>query len=70
MRTRPRGGAALLLLLAPLPALGARPFNTDDARVVDPGGFQIESYVKDQRRTDETEFWFLPAANFGGALDR
>jgi hypothetical protein len=51
-------------------ASAARPFNTDDARIVEPGGYQIESYVKDQRRKSESEFWFLPAHNFGGALDR
>lgn len=64
-------GLCIALSLAVSPAVeAARPFNTDDARIVDPGGYQIESYVKDQRRTSETEFWFLPAANFGGALDR
>jgi hypothetical protein len=61
---------AFLALLASRDALAARPFNTDDARVVDPGGYQIEAYVKDQRGIKETEYWFLPAINFGGALDR
>ena len=61
---------ALIALLASRAALAARPFNTDDARVVDPGGYQIEAYVKDQRGIKETEYWFLPAVNFGGALDR
>lgn len=46
-------------------AFAARPFVTDDARVVDPGGYQIESFVKDQRRSKETEYWFLPAHNPG-----
>lgn len=59
-----------LVLSLPLPGWAARPFNTDDARIVEPGGYQIESYVKDQRNQSETEFWFLPAHNFGGALDR
>lgn len=59
-----------LLALGAAPARGARPLNTDDARIVDPGGYQVESYVKDQRRQSETEFWVLPAHNFGGALDR
>jgi hypothetical protein len=62
--------AALLLLLASPAGFAARPFNTDDARVVDPDGYQIESYVKMQRGQKQTEFWFLPARNFGGALDR
>lgn len=61
--------AALLALASPS-AFAARPFNTDDARVVDPDGWQIESYVRGQRGTKQTEFWFLPARNFGGALDR
>jgi hypothetical protein len=61
---------ALLAVLTARGALAARPFNTDDARVVDPGGYQIEAYVKAQRGIKETEYWFLPATNFGGALDR
>ena len=61
--------AALCMLASPA-AFAARPFNTDDARVVDPGGWQIESYVKLQRGQKQNEFWFLPARNFGGALDR
>lgn len=61
---------AAALLAGAAPAWGARPFNTDDARIVDPGGYQVESYVRDQRRKSETEYWFLPAHNFGGALER
>jgi hypothetical protein len=60
--------AAIALL--PAGAHAARPFNTDDARIVDPAGYQIETYVRGQRGTRLTEFWFLPAANPGGALDR
>jgi hypothetical protein len=45
------------------PAHAARPFNTDDARVVDQGGCQIESFYKEQRTYSGTEFWFLPACN-------
>lgn len=33
---------------------------TDDARVVDTGGCQIESFLKRQRRQQENEVWFLP----------
>src|SRR5262245_31384298 len=56
-------------LLAWLPcAHAARPFVTDDARVVDPGGAQIETFVKRQRAFKESEFWFLPAYNPGDAL--
>jgi hypothetical protein len=54
----------------PCAAFAARPFNTDDARIVDPGGNQIEAYVKDQRGVRQTEYWLLPARNFGGGLDR
>jgi len=48
-------------------AHAARPFVTDDARVVDAGGCQIETFVKSQRRYDETEIWFVPACNPWGA---
>jgi hypothetical protein len=58
------------LVLGSPPAFAARPFNTDDARIVDPDGYQIEAYVKGQRGVKQTEYWFLPAHNFGGALDR
>jgi hypothetical protein len=44
-------------------AHAARPFVTDDARIVDPGGYQVESFVKHQRAFGEHEFWFLPAHN-------
>lgn len=60
--------AALAVFAAP--AWAARPFVTDDARIVDPGGYQIETYVRDERRFSDTEYWFLPAHNFGGKLDR
>jgi len=55
-----------LLLIAPS-AHAARPFVTDDARVVDEGGCQIETFVKSQRRYDGTEIWFVPACNPWGA---
>jgi hypothetical protein len=55
------------LLLAASQAHGARPFVTDDARVVDKDGCQVETFVKRQRRFDESEFWFLPACNPWGA---
>ena len=47
----------------------ARPFVTDDARIVDPGGYQIETYYKRQRGFSESEFWFLPAHNPGGNVE-
>jgi hypothetical protein len=42
-------------------AHGARPFVTDDARIVEPGGYQIETFIKRQHTFGEREFWFLPA---------
>ncbi len=50
-------------------AYAARPFVTDDARVVDEGGCQIETFAKRQRRLDEHEFWFLPACNPWGRVE-
>jgi hypothetical protein len=44
-------------------AQAARPFVTDDARVVDAGGYQLETFLKQQRAFHEREFWFLPAHN-------
>ena len=49
----------VLLLTAPA-AHAARPFITDDARIVDPGGCQIETFVRRQQRENESEMWFLP----------
>jgi hypothetical protein len=50
-------------------AHAARPFVTDDARTVDAGGCQIETFAKQQQRTRESEFWFLPACNPWGNLE-
>lgn len=61
-----RGFVQFLLSLGiagPGVTYAARPFVTDDARIVDPGGYQVESFVKRQRGFDEREFWFLPAHN-------
>jgi hypothetical protein len=55
------------LLLAASGAHAARPFVTDDARIVDKDGCQVETFVKRQRRFDESEFWLLPACNPWGA---
>ena len=54
---------ALLLFAVPPLCEAARPFNTDDARTVDPGGCQIETFYKEQRAYSGSEFWFLPACN-------
>ena len=42
-------------------AFAARPFFTDDARIVD--NCQIETFYKEQRSYSGSEFWFLPACN-------
>ncbi len=57
------GCLTIFLLCFPVLAGAARPFVTDDARVVDPGGCQVETFAKRQRKLDEHEFWFLPACN-------
>jgi hypothetical protein len=36
---------------------------TDDARVVDKGGCQVETFYKKQETYSGAEFWFLPACN-------
>jgi hypothetical protein len=60
--------AFLVTLLAAAPvAQAARPFVTDDARIVDKDGCQVETFVKRQRRFDESEFWILPACNPWGS---
>lgn len=58
-----------ILLICSGAGHAARPFVTDDARTVDPGGCQLESFVKLQQRTRESEFWFLPACNPLGNLE-
>ena len=55
------------LLGAAAPADAARPLITDDARLVDPGACQVESWVK--RNRDSTEYWALPACNATGNLE-
>ncbi|MFN2645247.1 MAG: hypothetical protein ABR570_09670 [Burkholderiales bacterium] len=42
-------------------AHAARPFFTDDARIVE--HCQIETFYKEQRTYSGSEFWFLPACN-------
>lgn len=67
----PKRAYLLCLLFLWLPAVtqAARPFVTDDARVVDAGGCQIETFIKRQRKVDEHEFWFLPACNPFGKVE-
>ena len=65
MRTTRRASASTLLIaalgLASASAHAARPFVTDDARIVDK--CQIETYYKEQQTYSGNEFWFLPACN-------
>ena len=60
---------AIILNLAGSAAHAARPFVTDDARIVDPGGCQIETFVKVQQRENENELWFLPGCTPASGLD-
>lgn len=59
-----RAFAGLIALVAcATSAYGARPFVTDDARIVDEGHCQLETFYKDQRAYPASEFWFVPACN-------
>jgi len=53
----------LVMVISGQAAHAARPFITDDARVVDRGGCQIETFYKEQRKYSGSEFWFMPACN-------
>src|SRR5690242_17197011 len=56
-------------LLCSFGAHAARPFVTDDARVVDHGRCQIETFTKTQKGYAGSEEWMLPACNpFGVEL--
>ena len=65
-RTVTYGLCANLLIPCGL-SLAARPLITDDARMVDPGACQVETW----RRTlkGSREFWAFPACNPGGRLE-
>lgn len=67
MRFVPAALLAFLLSGAAPPAQAARPFVTDDARIVDRDGCQVETFFKRQHRLDESEFWVMPACNPWGA---
>ena len=53
----------LTIIFSSSAVLAARPFVTDDARTVERGGCQIESFYKKQHAYSGSEFWFLPACN-------
>lgn len=59
--------AALVLIASP--AHAARPLVTDDARIVDLQGCQVEIFYKRQREFRESEFGFLPACNPWGRVE-
>lgn len=59
----------LILGFAARASHAARPFVTDDARIVGGGGCQVETFVKRQGKFSEREFWFLPACNPSGNLE-
>lgn len=53
--------AGALLAVCSFPVLAARPFVVDDARVVDEGACQVESWIKSNPESKEA--WALPACN-------
>ena len=61
-------GLAAPLLWAMSPdSHAARPMVTDDARIVDPGACQLETWRRGNRGS--YEYWALPACNFTGNLE-
>jgi hypothetical protein len=54
-------------LAAAMPAMAARPFITDDARLTTEGSCQVESWAR--HYSDRSEFWALPACNPGGNFE-
>jgi len=65
-RSAPIPGMLLLAAVVfPTSAMAARPFVVDDARIVDKGACQVESWVK--RNPGSHELWALPACNPFGA---
>lgn len=61
-----RAAAIASITLLPFGTLhAARPFVTDDARVVDKDHCQVETFYKTERTYNGSEFWWLPACNPG-----
>jgi hypothetical protein len=54
------------LAVCSAPVFAARPFFTDDARIVDRGHCQLETFYKEERTYSGSEFWLLPACNAFG----
>ena len=61
--TQPGKLAAAVLVLAVPAAQAARPLFTDDARIVDKGHCQLETFTKTQRAYIGSEVWVMPACN-------
>lgn len=55
----------MVMTLLPARAFAARPFVVDDARVVDRGACQLESWRR-HNADDSHEYWALPACNVKG----
>lgn len=64
---RPAACAVLLSLCTVVPCYAARPMLTDDARVVDSGHCQVESWTVGQPAS--REFWALPACSGGQGIE-
>ncbi len=59
--------AAVAAAATSMPAQAARPLITDDARIVDAGACQVESWLKHGHGLREA--WALPGCNFSGNLE-
>ena len=59
--------AVLISALAATGAYAARPMIVDDARIVDPGACQVETWRRFNR--DSQENWALPGCNPGGNVE-
>ena len=63
----PRLFFSLFVLLASTPALAARPFFTDDARLTTSGSCQLESWTRIYKGSNQ--FWAFPACNPKGNFE-
>jgi len=66
-----RAAAAIfIVLLAPVPALAYRPFDSTDAAVADPGAFEIEVSPLSYRHDNDGTAWIAPSARFNYAFSQ
>ncbi len=68
MKSLKRLAALATLYALAAPALAARPMITDDARIVDAKGCQVESWHRSNREA-ASQFWAVPACNPTGNLE-